>query len=71
MTSTNENPQPRLHRLCYTPREAAALLSVRRTKIYELMASGALESIAIGRSRRIPIEALQQLIADARRAVAA
>jgi excisionase family DNA binding protein len=51
-----------LDKLCYTPREAATLLSVSRTKVYELMAAGLLHSIQIGRSRRIPAEALHRFI---------
>ena len=35
-TRTRPDPEP----LCYTPREAALVLSVSRTKIYELMAAG-------------------------------
>ncbi len=52
-----------LDKLCYTPQEAAALLSVSRTKIYELMASGQLGSILIGRARRIPADALRLFVA--------
>jgi excisionase family DNA binding protein len=51
------------NRLLYRPIEAAALLSVSRSRIYELLASGELASVAIGRSRRIPAEALRDLIA--------
>lgn len=45
-------------RLLLTPVEAAQTLGVGRTKIYELMASGALASIKIGRARRVPFDAL-------------
>ncbi len=60
-----------MERLCYTPREAAALLSVSRTKIYELMASGRLDSILIDRLRRIPVEELHRFVEEQKRAVAA
>lgn len=38
--------------------EAAQALALSRTKVYELMASGELESVKLGRSRRVPTAAL-------------
>lgn len=49
-------------RLLLTPTEAAARLSISRTKIYELMAAGTLRSIHIGRLRRVPVEALRDFV---------
>jgi excisionase family DNA binding protein len=49
-----------VEKLLYDTREAARLLSISRTKVYELMASGQLESVRIGRSRRIPAEELRR-----------
>lgn len=49
-------------KLLLTPNEAAEQLAVSRTKIYELMASGTLRSIHIGRLRRVPIDALRDFI---------
>ncbi|SBT69203.1 DNA binding domain-containing protein, excisionase family [Micromonospora sediminicola] len=51
-----------MEKLCYTPTEAAALLGVGRTKVYELIASGQIVSIRIGRSRRIPAKALRAFV---------
>ncbi len=51
-----------MEKLCYTPIEAARLLGLGRTKVYELMASGQITSIRIGRSRRIPATALRAFI---------
>ena len=45
--------------LLYTIPEAAAVLRISRTKLYELLDSGDVESIHIGRSRKIPTEALR------------
>jgi len=45
-------------RLVYTIREAAHALRISRTKLYELLDSGAIESVHIGRSRKIPADAL-------------
>ena len=49
-------------RLLLTPIEAAARLSISRTKIYELMAAGTLRSIHIGRLRRVPVDALREFV---------
>jgi excisionase family DNA binding protein len=53
-------------KLLYSPREAASLLSISRTKIYERMAAGDLCSIQVGRSRRIPADALREFIKSLR-----
>jgi excisionase family DNA binding protein len=45
-----------------TPEQAASWLSVGRTKIYELMGAGELESVRIGASRRIPVAALDEFV---------
>lgn len=49
-------------KLLLTPEEAAAVLSVSRTKVYELMARGQLFSVRIGASRRIPRVALETFV---------
>jgi excisionase family DNA binding protein len=41
-------------RLAYRPGEAADVLGVSRTTVYELMRDGSLGFVAIGRARRIP-----------------
>ncbi len=51
-------------RLLYTPVEAAALLGLGRTKIYELLLSGELRSVRIGTARRIPAAALADFVAS-------
>ena len=45
-----------------TPEEAAEVLSIGRTTVYELMSSGALRSVSIGRSRRVPARALEEFV---------
>jgi excisionase family DNA binding protein len=45
-------------KLLLTPAEAADLLGLGRSTVYELMAAGDLESICVGRARRIPHDAL-------------
>jgi excisionase family DNA binding protein len=46
-----------------TPEEAARRLSVGRTTIYELMASGELKSVNVGRCRRVPVSELCSFVA--------
>lgn len=48
--------------LLYRPEYAAELLGIGRSKLFELMATGQLESVKIGRSRRIPRVSLEALV---------
>ncbi len=43
--------------------EAARVLGLGRTKVYELVSSGDLPSITVGTSRRIPAEGLRRWVA--------
>lgn len=45
---------------------AAHLLSMGRSKTYALIASGDLEAVHIGRSRRVPVDAIDDYIARLR-----
>ncbi|WP_322756782.1 helix-turn-helix domain-containing protein [Frankia sp. Cas3] len=47
-----------MHKLLLTPAEAADLLGVSRTTLYELLNAELIESVRIGRARRIPRAAL-------------
>jgi excisionase family DNA binding protein len=44
-------------KLLLRPIEAADALGISRTVVYELMSTGALETVKIGRSRRVPVTA--------------
>lgn len=65
MMATNEassdladhRPLPR-PRLVLTVEQAAEALAIGRTLMYELVGTGAVESVRIGRLRRIPAQAL-------------
>jgi excisionase family DNA binding protein len=46
-----------------TVREAAAILRVGRNQLYQAVASGQLPAVRIGRSIRIPTQALLDLLA--------
>lgn len=50
--------------LLLTPENAAELLAVGRTKIYELLRTGAIESVRIGAARRIPATALTTYVSN-------
>lgn len=56
--TTTENSE----HLLYTTGEAAAALRISRTKLYELLAGHEIESIHIGRSRKIPADALRAYV---------
>lgn len=45
--------------LLLTPEDAAEALRIGRSKIYQLIESQELESVKIGRSRRISLKALE------------
>ncbi|GAA2409883.1 hypothetical protein GCM10010433_05790 [Streptomyces pulveraceus] len=49
-------------RLLYRPEEAAEVLSIGRSTLYELMTAGLLESVKLGRCRRIRRSALEQYV---------
>ena len=49
-------------KLLLTPTEAADLLGVSRSTIYDLLNSGDLESVHIGRARRIPSASLHAFV---------
>ena len=49
-------------RLLLRPEEAAEALSVSRTTLYGLLASGAIQSVKVGGLRRIPVEALENYV---------
>jgi excisionase family DNA binding protein len=44
------------------PVEAADLLGIGRSRLFELMASGELRSVKIGRSRRVPVVAITEYV---------
>ena len=52
-----------MSRLLLRPEEAAHLLGVGRSKMYELLASGAVKSVKIGVLRRVPVAALEDYVA--------
>jgi excisionase family DNA binding protein len=53
-------------RMLLRPREAADALGIGRSKLYELLQKGTLDSVRIGACRRIPLDALDDLVARLR-----
>jgi excisionase family DNA binding protein len=51
-----------MDKLLLTPEEAAEVLSVGRSKLYQLMSAGTLRSVRIDKSRRVPMSALVELV---------
>ena len=55
-----------MDRLLLTPEDAADVIGVGRTKLYELLRVGAIESVRIGRARRVPADALHDYVTQLR-----
>jgi excisionase family DNA binding protein len=52
-----------MDKLLLTPEEVAEALNISRTKVFELLQADALRSVKIGKSRRIPTEAVREFVA--------
>ena len=65
MMEINAIPEKEPRRLLVKPVEAAAMLSCSKSKIYELIKSGAIPSVTLadGKMLRIPLAALMRLAA--------
>lgn len=51
-----------MDKVLLTPIEAATALGIGRSKVYELMQSGQLESVHIGACRRVPADAIHSFL---------
>jgi excisionase family DNA binding protein len=56
-----------VEKILLTPVEAAAALGIGRSKVYELLQSGQLPSVHIGRCRRVPADAVHSFASSLRR----
>jgi excisionase family DNA binding protein len=54
-------------KLLLTPKEATELLGISRSKLYELLRAGTIESVKIGDCRRVPRAALDEYVDRLRR----
>jgi excisionase family DNA binding protein len=57
----------KMDKLLLTPVEAAQVLSISRSKLYELIGQGRLETVCIDTSRRVPQEALVEFVGHLQR----
>ena len=63
MRTTRPRSDRDVSRLLLTVPEAAGALAISRSKLYELLAVGAIASVRIDGSRRIPLLALESYVA--------
>jgi excisionase family DNA binding protein len=55
----------RVEPVVVTVADAAAMLSIGRSRVYELIQGGDLASVKIGASRRVTIKSIRKLLAEA------
>ena len=51
-----------MEKLLLSPGEAAAVLGIGRSRVFELMRDRELLSVRIGRSRRVPVAAIRSYV---------
>ena len=56
-------------KLLYSVSEAAGLLGISRSKLYQILSKGDLKSVNLGRSRRIDRRALEDFVSGLSREV--
>jgi excisionase family DNA binding protein len=50
-------------RVLLRPEEVAEVLSIGRSTVFQLMRAGELRSVKIGKSRRVPVDAVTEYVA--------
>ena len=60
-----------MDKLLLTPTSAATALGIGRSKVYELMQTGQLQSVHIGACRRVPADAIHSFLHELRAAASA
>ena len=65
--NTDDADDDRSDGLLLTVEEVAKRLRLGRTLVYRLISSGELESVKVGRLRRVPAECLPEYVATLRR----
>lgn len=63
MSAGKKTCQPRepVKRLFYRPKEAADVLGISERKMRDLIAAGTVPSVRLGRTRLVPVAALERL----------
>ena len=67
LTVNAESTSPPEPKLLLTVEEAAHRLGLGRTVMYRLVSTGAVESVTVGRLRRVPSECLNEFVSALRR----
>ncbi len=62
ISDTDDGSRSLVRPLLLTPEQAAAAIAIGRSKMYELLAEGTIESVRIGSRRRIPAAALEDFV---------
>lgn len=62
MDADGRGARKTVERLLLRPEEAGEVLGFSRSKTYQLLADGTLPTVKIGRSTRIPVEALREWV---------
>ena len=62
LTPTAQDAVDRLNRLSYSPAEAAEVLGISRSRLYQLLDDGTIASLKLGRRRLVRHEALVALL---------
>ncbi len=57
-----------MNKLLLKPEEAAEVLGIGRSKLYQLLADGSLDSVKLGGLRRVSVDALQEFVERLRKA---
>lgn len=65
-TSSRTSPEGSTTAVLVTVKEAGRMLGVGRTTAYELIASGDLEVVHIGRCARVPVQSVIELVESLR-----
>ena len=66
MNESDDSGAPAIPRLMLTADEVATALGIGRTRVFNLMATGELKSVKIGRSRRVTLRDCEEFIAQLR-----
>jgi hypothetical protein len=67
-TNINASPAYNFHRhdpIAYSVNDAIRVSSIGRSRLYELMNSGTLESVSVGKRRLIKASSLRRLLGEA------
>lgn len=60
-----------MNKLLLSIEEAGEVIGLKRSKMYALIAAGDIETVKIGKSRRVPVEALENYVSRLREAAGA